>query len=455
MGEVRVPAGALWGAQTQRAVENFTISGQRFDRRFIEALGQVKYACARANMDLGRLDPRLWAAIAQACDEIIAGDLDAHFPIDVFQTGSGTSTNMNANEVIANRAIRLLGGEVGSKSPVHPNDHVNMSQSSNDVIPTVIHVAATLALRDDLLPALAHLHALLLVKAVAFDAIVKTGRTHLQDATPIRLGQVFGGYAAQIEQGRFRARRAIEALRELPLGGTAVGTGLNCPAGFAERTIAHLNTTLRTGFVEAHNHVEANAARDALVEASGALKTIAVSLHKVANDIRWLASGPRNGLGELRLPAVQPGSSIMPGKVNPVIPEAVIMACAQVIGYDAAITLGGLGGYFELNLMMPLIAHNILNAIALLTNAAQVFADRCIANLEADAGRCNETVERNLALATALTPMLGYDKAAEIAQEAQATGKTVREIVQIWDVLPAETLSALLDPYRMTEPDNE
>jgi fumarate hydratase class II len=453
MGEVRVPAGALWGAQTQRAVENFAISGQRFSRRFIAALGQVKCACARANMDLDRLDPRLWAAIAQACDEVSAGDLDAHFPIDVFQTGSGTSTNMNANEVIANRAIQILGGEVGSKSPVHPNDHVNMSQSSNDVIPTAIHVAATLALRDDLLPALAQLHTLLLLKAVAFDAIVKTGRTHLQDATPVRLGQVFGGYAAQIEQATFRTRRAIEALRELPLGGTAVGTGINCPAGFAECAIAHLNAALGTGFVEAHNHVEANAARDALVEASGALKTIAVSLHKVANDIRWLASGPRNGLGELRLPDVQPGSSIMPGKVNPVISEAVIMACAQVIGYDAAITLGGLGGYFELNLMMPLIAHNILGAIALLANAARVFADRCVADLEADAERCSETVERNLALATALAPALGYDKAAEIANAAQSTGKTVREIALAWDVLPAEMLSALLDPYRMTTGD--
>ena len=455
MGEVHVPAHVLWGAQTQRAVENFTISGQRFGRRFIAALGQVKYACARANLDLGHLDPRLWAAIAQACDEVSAGDLDAHFPIDVFQTGSGTSTNMNANEVIANRAIQLLGGEVGSKSPVHPNDHVNMSQSSNDVIPTVIHVAATLALRDDLLPALAHLHALLLSKAIAFDAIVKTGRTHLQDATPIRLGQVFGGYAAQIEQATFRAQRAVAALRELPLGGTGVGTGINCPAGFAERAIAHLNTALGTGFVEAHNHVEANAARDALVEASGMLKTIAVSLHKVANDIRWLASGPRNGLGELRLPAVQPGSSIMPGKVNPVIPEAVIMACAQVIGCDAAITFGGLGGYFELNLMMPLITHNILNAIALLANATEVFADRCIIGLEADVDRCSETVERNLALATALAPALGYDKAAEIAKEAQSTGKTVREIAEAWNVLPAEMLAVLLNPYRMTEPDGE
>ncbi|HOU14292.1 MAG TPA: class II fumarate hydratase [Anaerolineae bacterium] len=455
LGEVRVPADALWGAQTQRAVENFTLSDQRLGRRFIAALGQVKDACARANVDLGRLDPRPGNAIIRACAEVIAGDLDAHFPIDVFQTGSGTSTNMNANEVIANRAIQLLGGEVGSKSPVHPNDHVNMSQSSNDVIPTVIHVAATLALRDDHIPALAHLHAALTAKAVAFDAVVKTGRTHLQDATPIRLGQVFGGYAAQVELSLDRARRAVEALRALPLGGTAVGTGINCPAGFVERALAHLNAALATDFVEARNHAEANAARDALVEASGALKTIAVSLHKIANDIRWLASGPRNGLGELHLPAVQPGSSIMPGKVNPVIPEAVIMACAQVIGYDTAITLGGLGGYFELNLMMPLIAHNILAAIALLANAARVFTDRCIAGLDADADRCRETVERNLALATALAPVIGYDKAAAIAQAAQSTGQTVRQIALAWDVLPEETLTALLDPYRMTEPNGE
>ena len=292
MGEVRVPADALWGAQTQRAVENFPISGQRFGRRFIATLGHVKRACAQTNVSLGGLAPELGEAIARACDEVIAGDMDAHFPVDVFQTGSGTSTNMNANEVIANRAIQFLGGEVGSKSPVHPNDHVNMSQSSNDVIPTVMHIAATLALRDDLIPALERLHAVLAEKAVAFDDIVKTGRTHLQDATPIRLGQVFSGYAAQIEGAVGRARHAIDALRALPLGGTAVGTGINCPVGFSERTIVRLNAAMETGFVEARNHIEANAARDALVEVSGVLKTIAVSLHKVANDVRWLASGP-------------------------------------------------------------------------------------------------------------------------------------------------------------------
>ena len=452
MGEVRVPVDALWGAQTQRAVENFPISGQRFGRRFVAALGHVKRACAQTNVELGGLAPDLGEAIARACDEVIAGDLDAHFPVDIFQTGSGTSTNMNANEVIANRAIQLLGGSAGSRSPVHPNDHVNMSQSSNDVIPTVMHVAAVLALRDDLIPALERLHAALDAKAVAFDGIVKTGRTHLQDATPIRLGQVFGGYATQVEGAVARARRAIAALRELPLGGTAVGTGINCPVGFAERTIVCLNAALGTDFVEARDHVEANAARDALVEVSGMLKTIAVSLHKVANDVRWLASGPRNGLGELRLPAVQPGSSIMPGKVNPVIPEAVIMVCAQVVGFDAAITLGGLGSHFELNLMMPLIAHNALTAIDLLANAARVFTERCVVGLEADVARCEETVERNLALATALAPALGYDKAAEIAKEAQRTGKTVREVALAWGVLPEAMLSTLLDARRMTEP---
>jgi len=402
MGETTIPDGALWGAQTQRAMENFAISGLRFGRSFIRSLGQVKRACARANMDLGLLDPQLGGAIVQACDEIIQGKLDDHFPVDIFQTGSGTSTNMNANEVIANRAIQLLGGDLGSKTPVHPNDHVNMSQSSNDVIPTAIHVAAVLALRDDLIPALEHLRDALAQKADAFDHIVKTGRTHLQDATPVRLGQEFGGYAAQVRKGIARARQAMAALNELPLGGTAVGTGINCPAGFAPKAIGRLNGDLSTGFVEAANHFEGNAARDGAVEASGQLKTIAVSLSKIANDIRWLGSGPRDGLGELHLPAVQPGSSIMPGKVNPVMAEALIMVAAQVIGYDAAITLGGLGSFFELNVMMPLIAHNLLSGIDMLAAASRAFADRCVAGIEADEVRCREGVERSLALATAL-----------------------------------------------------
>jgi fumarate hydratase class II len=327
-----------------------------------------------------------------------------------------------------------------------------MSQSSNDVIPTAIHVAAVLALRDDLIPALEHLHTALARKAHAFDGIVKTGRTHLQDATPVRLGQEFGGYAAQVEKGIGRLRQAMEALCELPLGGTAVGSGINCPLGFPERAIAHLNQALEAGFFEAANHFEANAARDAVVQASGALKTVAVSLTKVANDIRWLGSGPRAGLGELRLPAVQPGSSIMPGKVNPVMAEALIMAAAQVIGNDAAITLGGLGSFFELNVMLPLLAHNLLGGIKILAGAARAFADRCVAGIEADEARCRETVERNLALATALAPVIGYDRAAQISKEAFRTGRTVREVAAEWEVLAPSQLDAVLNPAKMTEP---
>jgi fumarate hydratase class II len=412
----------------------------------------VKRSCAQANTELGELDKQLSEAIIQACDEVIEGKLDDQFPVDIFQTGSGTSTNMNANEVIANRAIQLLGGQLGSRTPVHPNDHVNKSQSSNDVIPTAIHVAATLAIRDDLLPALEQLYSALAEKAQAFDHIVKTGRTHLQDATPVRLGQEFSGYAAQVEKSIQRARQAKDALRELPLGGTAVGTGINCPVGFPELAIARLNKALETGFIEAENHIEANAARDGVVEASGQLKTIAVSLTKIANDIRLLGSGPRSGLGELRLPEVQPGSSIMPGKVNPVMAEALIMAAAQVIGHDAATTLGGLGSYFELNVMMPLMAHNLLSGIAILANSTRAFTDRCIVELEADEARCSETVERNLALATALAPAIGYDKAAEVSKEAFRTGRTVRQVAVEWNVLPPEELDTVLNPRRMTEP---
>ena len=450
LGPVWVPAEALWGAQTQRAVENFPISGQCFGRDFIAALGQVKRACVRSNLELGLLAPELAEALLRACDEVIAGMWDAHFPVDVFQTGSGTSTNMNANEVIANRAIQLLGGAVGSKQPVHPNDHVNLSQSSNDVIPTAIHVAATLALRDTLLPALAVLRDALQEKAVAFDAIVKPGRTHLQDATPIRLGQEFGGYAVQIAQSMARAQAAIATLRPLALGGTAVGTGINCPPGFATRAIAHLNAALDTAFVEAANHVAANAGQETLVEVSGQLKAIAVSLAKIADDIRWLASGPRGGLGELRLPEVQPGSSIMPGKVNPVMAEALLMVTAQVIGFDAAITLGGLGAHFELNTMLPLMAHNLLQGITWLANATRAFAVRCVRGLEADVARCQALMEGNLALATALTPLIGYDAAASIAQEAYRSGRTVREVALERGVASPERLAILLDPLLLT-----
>jgi fumarate hydratase class II len=359
---------------------------------------------------------------------------------------------MNVNEVIANRAIQLRGGEVGSKTPIHPNDHVNMSQSSNDVIPSAVHVAATLALRDELIPALEHLCQALEEKAHAFDSVVKTGRTHLQDATPIRLGQVFSGYAAQAGKGVGRLSQAVDALRELPLGGTAVGTGLNRPLGFPRRAIAYLNEALETSFVEAENHFEANAARDAVVQVSGVLKTVAVSLTKIANDIRWLGSGPRNGLGEINLPAVQPGSSIMPGKVNPVMAEALILVAAQVIGHDATITLGGLGGYFELNLAMPLLAYDLVRSIEWLANGVCAFTDRCVVGIEANEEWCREMVERSLALATALAPAIGYDEAAKIAQEAHRSGRTVREVAGQRTALSPDELDAALDPCRMTEP---
>jgi fumarate hydratase class II len=452
MGPVEIPTEALWGAQTQRAIANFPISGLRFGRTFIRALGWIKWASAKANMDLGLLNRDLGQAIIRACEEMIRGDLDHQFPLDVFQTGSGTSTNMNANEVIANRAIQMLGGELGSRAPVHPNDHVNMSQSSNDVIPTAIHVAGSLLFGEKLIPALAELQAALDDKAKEFDHIVKTGRTHLQDATPIRLGQEFAGYATQARKGQARARRAQEALRELPLGGTAVGTGLNRPITFPGLAITYLNQAIEADFVEAGDHIEANAARDGIVEASGQLKTIAVSLTKIANDIRWLGSGPRNGLGELHLPAVQPGSSIMPGKVNPVMAEALIMVAAQVIGQDMAITQGGLGSYFELNLMMPLLAYNLLSSIEWLANATLAFTQGCVAGIEANEARCQELLERSLALATGLAPVIGYDQAAKISKEAYGTGRTIREVALEWEVLPQEELETALDPRRMTTP---
>jgi len=452
MGSVEIPQGSLWGAQTQRAVENFPISGLRFGRVFIGAMGQVKLACARTNAELDLLDESLSEAIIQACEEMIAGDMDEHFPIDVFQTGSGTSTNMNANEVIANRAIQLLGGVVGSRTPVHPNDHVNLSQSSNDVIPTVIHVAGYLSLRDKLIPVLEKLETELSKKARDFDGIVKTGRTHLQDATPIRLGQEFSGYATQAKKSITRAKNAMNILRELPLGGTAVGTGLNRLPEFPARAIDHLNQQLSADFFEAENHIEANAARDEIVEVSGLLKTIAVSLSKIANDIRWLSSGPRNGIGEIRLPAVQPGSSIMPGKVNPVMAEALIMVAAQVIGHDAALTQSGLGGNLELNTMMPLMAYNLLRSIEWLSSSVLQFTERCVTGIEAEDARCQSTVERSLALATALVPEIGYDQAAEISKEAYRSGKMVGSLAKQRKIMPDDELDDVLNPYRMTEP---
>lgn len=451
LGDMQVPEDALYGAQTQRAVENFPISGQRFPRRFIWALGLVKRSCARANLELKELDAPIAAAIEQAASEVMAGDHDGQFPIDIYQTGSGTSSNMNANEVIANRAIDIMGGARGSKS-VHPNDHVNRGQSSNDVIPTTIHVAGAVAIHETLIPSLEHLHAALNAKAEAFSQIVKSGRTHLMDATPITLGQEFSGYAAQVEHGIRRAHAARDALLELALGGTAVGTGINRPVPFPAAAIHHIAKESGLPFVEASNHFEAQAARDGVVEAHGHLNTLAASLNKIANDIRWLGSGPRTGIYELRLPATQPGSSIMPGKVNPVMSEMLTMVCARVMGNHTTVTIGGMNGNFELNVYLPVIADALLSSVELLANGARTFSDRCIRDLEANQEACEQSVERNLAICTSLAPALGYDKAAAISKEAFKTGQTVREVALAQGALTEDELSRLLDPMAMTRP---
>jgi fumarate hydratase class II len=450
MGEVRVPGKAYYGAETQRAVENFPVSGLRFPRRFIQALGLIKWAAAGVNEDLVLLDGRIADAVRKAAEEVVDGRLDTEFVIDVFQTGSGTSTNMNANEVIANRAVEMIGGDRGSKE-IHPNDHVNMCQSSNDVIPSAIRLAAVLGVSEDLIPALERLQAALAAKAVEFDDVVKVGRTHLMDATPVRLGQEFSGYAMQVARGVDRLRSALERLAELPLGGTAVGTGLNAHPEFAPRALAALAERTGHPLREAADHFEAQGAQDALVEASGALKTVAVSLMKMANDIRWMGSGPRGGIGELRLPSLQPGSSIMPGKVNPVITEVVRQVSAQVIGNDAAVTIGGALGDFELNVMMPVMAHNLLQAVHLLTSAATLFRERCVEGLEADAERARALVEQSFPIITALVPKIGYEAAADIAKEALATGRGVREIAAERNVLSPEELEQALDVRKMTE----
>ena len=475
MGEMEVPAHALWGASTQRAVLNFPISAYRFGRRFIRALGLIKYAAAEANKRLGRLEARAGALIQAAAREVIEGRLDDHFVLDIFQTGSGTSTNMNANEVIARRAMQLGesdeakerrsdGGRKPAAGPtststdrpalkIHPNDHVNMGQSSNDVIPAAIHIAVVEALHADLMPALHRLHTALKLKAEEFDDVVKIGRTHLMDATPILLGQEFGGYASQIAHADRRIMTTLITLRELPIGGTAVGTGINTHPQFAKLVCEIISHETREAFREAANHFEAQHAKDAVVEASGVLRTIAISLTKVANDIRLLGSGPRCGLGELILPATQPGSSIMPGKVNPVICESVLQVCAQVIGNDqtvayAAAVLGNL----DLHTGMPVMAHNLLQSIRLLTSVCGVFVEKCIVGLQANRARCEALVEQSLAMCTSLAPIIGYDAAAAIAKEAQATGKTVRQIALEKKVLAPEQLEAVLDARAMTEP---
>ena len=452
LGEMRVPEAAYYGAQTARAVENFPVSGITFPRTFIRALGIIKRACARANVELGDLDPKLGDAIAAASTEIIEGKLDAEFPLDIYQTGSGTSTNMNANEVIANRAAEIMGKERGHKS-IHPNDHVNMSQSSNDVIPTAIHVAAAYAITRDLIPALEHLGLTLEAKAEQFDDVVKSGRTHMMDATPVRLGQEFEGYERQVSNGVERAGRARDALLELALGGTAVGTGINRRANFPQTAIKYINEDTALGFFEAMDHFEAQGAKDACVEASGHLKTIAVSLSRIANDIRLLSSGPRTGIAEITLPSIQPGSSIMPGKVNPVICESVTMVSAQVIGHDVAITQGGLGSYLELNVMMPLIAYNLLESIRLLANVSRIFADKCISGIVANDSRARELLELNLSTCTSLAPRIGYDKAAALSKEAFKTGRTIRDVAREQKVLADDELNEVLDFRRMTEPE--
>jgi fumarate hydratase class II len=452
MGEIRVPRQAYWGPETQRAYENFPISGQRFPREFIKALGVIKTASAETNLKLRLLSPKLGRAILRAAREVMEGKLDDHFVLDIFQTGSGTSTNMNANEVIAHRANQILGGKVGEKKPVHPNDHVNLGQSSNDVIPSAIHISALEGIQNRLLPALNSLQLVLGKKAREFNSVLKIGRTHLQDATPIRLGQEFGGYASMVEHGRRRLETAGTRLAELALGGTAVGTGINTHPRFARLVIREINEMTGLAFREAENHFEAQGAKDAVVEASGALKTMAVSLMKIANDIRWLGSGPRCGIGEIVIPPVQPGSSIMPGKVNPVIPEALCQVCAQVIGNDLTVTVAGMSGNFELNVMMPVMAYNLLQSIHLLANTVGVFTEKCMKGLKADEKRCREMVEKSLAMVTALSPHIGHDRAAEIAREAYQTGKTVREIAMQRGVLPAKKLEKILDPWKMTEP---
>ena len=452
MGDMLVPDDAYYGAQTQRAVENFPISGIPISKSMIQALGKIKRSAAIVNNELGLLDGERKNAIVQAADEIIEGKFYSQFPIDIYQTGSGTSSNMNCNEILSNRASEIMGGVIGAKDPVHPNDHVNLGQSSNDVIPTAIHIAANTMLEEELIPALQKLVDELDKKAIEFSDIVKIGRTHLQDATPITLGQEFSGYTQMVKNGIKRIQNAQGFLSELAIGGTAVGTGINTKAQFGSLVAKEISRFTGISFIEASNHFEAQGAQDAAVETSGALKTIAVSLSKIANDIRWLGSGPRAGLGELILPSVQPGSSIMPGKTNPVICEAMIQGCAQVIGNDMAITIGGQGGVFELNLMLPLIAHNLTNSITILSNSTNIFTEKLITGLKANKEKCAGYIEGSLAMCTSLAPVIGYDKAAQIAYKAFNSGKTVREIAMEDNVLDKDKLDEILDPKSMTMP---
>jgi fumarate hydratase class II len=452
MGEVKVAASAYYGAQTQRAVQNFSISGLRFPREFIRSLGLLKGAAAKVNLELGFITREVSEAISQAASEVAEGKFDDHFPVDIFQTGSGTSTNMNANEVIANRAIELLGGKIGSKTPVHPNDHVNRGQSSNDVIPTAIHISVAESINGGLMGVLKRCEHELEAKSKQFDHIVKIGRTHLQDATPVRLGQEFSGYARQIALARERVELALAGLMELALGGTATGTGLNAPTGFAPKVIARLAEETGLPFVEAKDHFAAQGGQDGLVAASAALRGLAVTLTKIGNDIRWLASGPRCGLGELELPPVQPGSSIMPGKVNPVIIESLLQVAVQVMANDWAVALGGQAGVLELNVMLPVMAFNLLQSARFLKTSVENFTEKCLKGLGANEQRCQELVEQSLALCTPLAVEIGYDKAAELAHMAYESGKTVRAMALELDVMPQGKLEKILDAREMTRP---
>ena len=454
MGEMSVPNNAYYGAQTQRAFENFPVSDLKIPKPLIKALGIIKKSAAVVNHKLGYLPNDIKDAIVKASDEVINGKFDDQFIVDIFQTGSGTSSNMNTNEIIANRASEILGGNIGDRFPVHPNDHVNFGQSSNDVFPTAIHISSNMEVENSLIPALENLSKSLTNKVNEFEQILKIGRTHLQDATPITLGQEFSGYKKMIDKSILRLKKAQSPLAELAQGGTAVGTGINTHMQFGELIALEISNNSGMKFKEAENHFEAQSTQDSVVELSGTLKTISVSLSKIANDIRWLGSGPRAGIGELILPSVQPGSSIMPGKVNPVICESMIQSCAQVIGNDIAITLGGQGGIFELNLMLPLISHNLLQSIQILSNSIKIFTEKLIDDLKADEKKCLDYIEGSLAMCTSLAPIIGYDKAAKIAYNAYESGKTVREIALEEKVLSVEKLNELLDAKSMTKPNS-
>ena len=462
MGEVQVPAEAYYGAQTQRAVENFPVSGWELPPELIHAMGRVKFACAQANKDLGKLTGSgknplkkdQVEVLLQACRDVADGALDDQFPIDVFQTGSGTSSNMNVNEVISSRALELLGGDRFSpEKPIHPNDHVNMGQSTNDTFPTAIHVAVGMAIHDDLMPSLVRMSEELQSKADAWDQIIKIGRTHLADATPLRLGQEFGGFARQLQLSVERAERAMQAVLELPVGGTAVGSGINTHPEFGQRVAKVVADETGVAFVEAENHFEGNAQRDGLVECHGQLKAIATTMFNVANNIRWLGAGPRCGYYEVKIPDLQPGSSIMPGKVNPVICESTMQVCARVMGNDQTIAFSGAtGGQFQLNIMMPVMGQTTLESIRLLANSVTTFVDFCLVNLEPNEDACEAAVEKSLSMCTSLNPHIGYEKAAALAKEAFKTGKTIRELCVEQDILPADVLADALDPMKMTEP---